>query len=289
MRQREIAGIEVGAIGLGGMPMSIKGRKDRATSIATVHAALDAGVTLIDTADSYTLGDDGQGHNEVLIAEALASYGGDTSRVLVATKGGLIHSDTLPWPHAGDPDHLKRAAKDSARRLRVESIGLYQLHSPDPDVPFEDSLGALRELFDEGVVRHVGISNVNVEQIRVAHHVLAHALVSVQNRFAPDWRKSAPELEACIELGLAFLPWSPLGGVGHASKLGSKTGAFGEVAAELGVSAQQVALAWELHLSHLIIPIPGASRPRSITDSAKAAELDLSPETMSYLSASHPA
>jgi aryl-alcohol dehydrogenase-like predicted oxidoreductase len=286
MKQRRIGDIEVSAIGLGGMPMSIQGRKAPETSIATIHAALDAGITFIDTADAYTLGDDGQGHNELLIAEALRSYGSDTSRVLVATKGGLIHEDEGPWRRNGRPEYLIKAAKASAQRLGVESIGLYQFHRPDPAVPYEESLGALRYLYDTGIVRHVGISNANVEQIRIAHRVLTHAFVSVQNEFSPAHRDSAPELEACIELDLAFLPWSPLGGISRAGKVGSHNKAFGEVAAELGVSPQQVALSWELHLSHLVIPIPGASRPQSIRDSALAADLDLSPETMSYLSAS---
>lgn len=285
MKQRRIGPVEVSAIGLGAMPMSVQGRKDRETSIATVHAALDAGITLIDTADAYTLDEDGQGHNEELIAEALDAYGGDTAEVLVATKGGLIHRDKGEWPRNGTPDHLIRAAKESARRLRVDAIGLYQLHRPDPEVPYEESLGALRELFEAGVVRHLGISNVNVEQIRLARKVLSHALVSVQNQFSPIYRSSAPELELCIELDLAFLPWSPLGGIGRADKLDSAVAAFGEVARELGASPQQVALAWELNLSHLVVPIPGASQPASIIDSAKAPDLDLSPETMAYLSA----
>jgi len=285
MKQRRIGSAQVSEIGLGGMPMSVQGRKSRKTSIATIHAALDAGITLIDTADSYTLDADGQGHNEELIAEALSSYKGDASGVLVATKGGTIHRDEGQWGRNGRPEYLIAAAKESARRLGVDSIGLYQFHRPDPDVPYAESLGALRQLFDAGVVRHVGISNANVEQIRTAHTVLSHALVSVQNQFSPVFRSSVPELELCIELDLAFLPWSPLGGIGKAGKLGKAQSAFGEVAEELGVSAQQVALAWELHLSHLVIPIPGASRPQSIVDSAKAADLDLSPETMSYLSA----
>jgi Predicted oxidoreductases (related to aryl-alcohol dehydrogenases) len=287
MRQRRIGPVEVSAIGLGGMPMSIQGRKSRETSIATIHAALDAGITLIDTADAYTLDEDGQGHNEELIAEALKSYHGETSEVLVATKGGLIHRDDGEWNPDGRPDYLIRAAKESAHRLGVDAIGLYQFHRPDPDVPYEESLGALRELFDSGVVRHVGVSNANVEQIRQARRVLSHALVSVQNQFSPVYRSSAPELELCIELDLAFLPWSPLGGVARAGKLSSRVAAFGEVATELGVSPQQVALAWELRLSHLVIPIPGASRPQSILDSAKAADLELSPETMAYLSSAH--
>jgi aryl-alcohol dehydrogenase-like predicted oxidoreductase len=286
MRQRRIGDIDVSAIGLGGMPMSVQGRKSHDTSIATIHAALDAGITFIDTADAYTLDEDGHGHNELLIAEALRTYGADTSHVLVATKGGLIHRDEGKWANDGRPEHLMQAAKESAKRLGVDSIGLYQFHQPDPAVPFEESIGALRELYEAGVVRHVGVSNVNVAQIRTAHRLLAHAFVSVQNRFSPAWRHSAPELETCIELDLAFLPWSPLGGISQAVKVGKHNAAFGEIAAQLGVSAQQVALAWELHLSHLVIPIPGASRPQSIRDSALAADLDLTPETMSYLSAS---
>jgi len=289
MKLRRIGQVQVSAIGLGGMPMSVQGRKSRKTSIATIHAALDSGITLIDTANSYTLDADGEGHNEELIAEALASYGGDTSGVLIATKGGTIHRDEGPWGRNGRPEYLIKAAKDSARRLGVDAIGLYQFHRPDPEVPYEESLGALRELFDAGVVRHVGISNANVEQIRTAHRVLSHAFVSVQNQFSPVFRSSAPELELCIELDLAFLPWSPLGGIGKAGKLDKRVAAFGEVAAELGVSVQQVALAWELHLSHLVVPIPGASRPQSITDSAKATDLVLSPETMAFLSAARAA
>jgi aryl-alcohol dehydrogenase-like predicted oxidoreductase len=169
----------------------------------------------------------------------------------------------------------------------VDAIGLYQLHRPDPEVPFVESLGALKQLYEAGVVRHIGLSNVDVEQIRIARRELSHALVSVQNQFSPSFRESTPELRECIEQGLAFLPWSPLGGIGKAGRVGSRTKAFGETAKELGVSPQQVALAWELHLSHLVIPIPGASRPSSIKDSARAADLELDPETMAYLSASH--
>jgi len=286
MRQRKIGDFDVSAIGLGGMPMSIQGRKSPETSIATIHAALDVGITFIDTADSYTLDEDGHGHNELLIAEALRTYGSDTSHVLVATKGGLIHRDEGHWANDGRPEYIVRAAKESAQRLGVDTIGLYQFHQPDPAVPFKESVGALRALYEAGIVRYVGVSNVTVAQIREARRILSHAFVSVQNRFSPAWRHSAPELEACIELDLAFLPWSPLGGIGAAGKVGKHNAAFREVAAELGVSPQQVALAWELHLSHLVIPIPGASRPASIRDSALAAELDLTPETMSYLSAS---
>lgn len=289
MRNRTLGTHSVSAIGLGGMPLSIQGRKGHETSIATIHAALESGISFIDTADAYTLDADGAGHNEKLIAEALASYGGDTSHVLVATKGGLIHRDEGPWYRNGRPEYLARAARASAARLGVEAIGLYQFHKPDPAVPYDDSLGALRRLVDEGIVRMVGISNADVAQIRQARHLLGSSFVSVQNRFSPAFRDSAPELEACIELGLAFLPWSPLGGIGGGNTLGGADTVFRDVAVELGVSPQQVALAWELSLSHVVIPIPGASRPESIRDSAKAADLVLSPETISRLSAPSPA
>ncbi|MCX7521781.1 aldo/keto reductase [Microbacterium sp. STN6] len=286
MKHRSLGNHTVSAIGLGGMPMSVQGRKDHDTSIATIHAALDAGVTFIDTADAYTLDADGQGHNELLIAEALKSYGGDTGHVLVATKGGLIHVDDGPWQRNGSPEYLAKAARESAARLGVDSIGLYQFHRPDPEVPYEESLGALRQLIDDGVARMVGISNADVHQIRQAHELLGSSLVSAQNQFSPSHRASGPELELCIELGLNFLPWSPLGGIRGSDTLGGAGQAFTEVANEHGVSPQQVALAWELSLTHLIIPIPGASRPESITDSAKAADLVLSSETIAYLSAS---
>lgn len=284
MKHRRIGDFEVSAIGLGGMPMSIEGRKDHDTSIATIHAALDAGITFIDTADAYNSQGDETGHNERLIAEALASYGSDTSHVLVATKGGLVHKAPGPWERDGHPDYLKKAAKASAHRLGVERIGLYQFHRPDPAVDYADSLGAFRELFDEGVIHRIGISNANVDEIKLAHSMLGRSLVSVQNQFSPAYRSSAVELELCIELDLAFLPWSPLGGITKAAALGDKFTVFNDVAKQYGVSPQQIALAWELHLSHLVIPIPGASRPESIIDSAKAVQIELAPETVGLLS-----
>jgi aryl-alcohol dehydrogenase-like predicted oxidoreductase len=283
MRARQLGPYEVGAIGLGGMPMSVQGRKDRETSIRAVHAALDAGVTLIDTADSYHLDADGVGHNEILIAEALRAYGGDVSDVVVATKGGTLHRDDGPWGTDGSPAHLHEAARASAARLGVESIALYQHHRPDPATPYEETMGALGELVDQGVVRTVGISNADPEQIRTAHRILGSKLVSVQNRFSPGWRSSLPELELCTELGLAFLPWSPIGGIQGTAGLADENRAFGEVAVELGVSPQQVALAWELALSPAVLPIPGASRPESIADSARAADLELTAEQVARL------
>ena len=286
MKSRSIGSFTVSAIGLGGMPMSVKGRKDRDTSIATIHTALDLGITLIDTANSYHLDADGIGHNELLIADALAGYGGDTSGVVVATKGGSIHADEGPWGLEGSPAALHAAARESVTRLGVETIDLYQHHRPDPDVPYEETMGALGELVDQGIIRCAGISNADPEQIRTAHRVLGDKLVSVQNQFSPKFRSSLPELELCHDLGLAFLPWSPLGGIGGAAGLGDNHAAFSEVARDRGVSPQQVALAWELALSPHVVPIPGASRPQSITDSAAAAELELTADEVARLSAS---
>ncbi|MBU4336833.1 MAG: aldo/keto reductase, partial [Actinobacteria bacterium] len=148
MQQRQLGPRTVSAIGLGGMPMSIEGRPDRARSIATIHAALDAGVTLIDTADSYHLKAGEVGHNEELIAEGLRTWGGDTSDVLVATKAGHLRPGDGTWTQDGRPEHVIAGAKASARRLGVEAIGLFQFHRPDPTVPFADSVGALRTLLD---------------------------------------------------------------------------------------------------------------------------------------------
>ncbi|PPI19430.1 aldo/keto reductase [Rathayibacter sp. AY1B1] len=284
MKQRTLGDLQVGAIGLGGMPMSIEGRPDRERSIATIHAALDAGVTLIDTADAYHLAtQDDLGHNELLIAEALRSYGGDTSAVLVATKGGHLRREPGPWDQDGRPEYLKEAARATAERLGVDAIGLYQYHRPDPAVPYADSIGALAELLDEGVVLRAGISNADPDQIREAHGILGERLVSVQNQFSPSFRSSEPELELCAELGLAFLPWSPLGGISSAGELGSRYSAFAAVAEARGVTPQVVCLAWELAKAPVVLPIPGASRPESIRDSATAADLELTAEELASL------
>ena len=282
MRYRRIGDVEVSAIGLGGMPMSIPGRPDRERSIATIHAALDVGITLIDTADAYTTEADGPGHNEELIAEALR---GRSEDVLVATKGGHIFRAGGPWDRNGDPAYLKQAAKASLKRLGGDAIGLYQYHRPDPGVDYEDSIGALKELLEEGVIRMAGISNATIEQIEIADRVLGGRLVSVQNQFSPVFRSSERELDYCSEKEIAFLPWSPLGGIGRASDVGDEHPAIAAVADELGASAQQVTLAWELALQHTVIPIPGASRPESIRDSALAADLVLTAGQLERLAA----
>jgi aryl-alcohol dehydrogenase-like predicted oxidoreductase len=285
MQQRRIGEVEVGAVGLGAMPMSQEGRPEESRSVATIHAALDAGVTLIDTADAYFWHVDGPGHNELLIARALAGYGGDTSSVLVATKGGHTRTAGGGWDVDGRPEYLRQACEASLKRLGVEAIGLYQFHRPDPAVPFADSVGALRDLLDAGKIRMAGISNADPEQIRTAQEVLGGRLASVQNQFSPAFRSSEDELRLCDELGIAFLPWSPFGGVRRAARLGAAHSPFEEVARDRGVSPQRVCLAWMLAKSPAVIPIPGASRPETIRDSAAAAELELTGEELARLDA----
>jgi len=285
VKTRRIADLEVSAIGLGGMPMSIEGRPDEARSIATIHAALDEGVTLFDTADSYHLHADDVGHNESLIARAIASWGGDTSNVLVATKGGHLRPGDGSWYVNGRPEYLKAAAEASLKRLGSDAIGLYQFHRPDPQVPYADSVGAIRDLLDEGKIRLAGVSNANPDQIRVAQEILGGRLAAVQNQFSPAFRSSEPELDLCDELGIAFLPWSPLGGIKSAAALGDRFASFQQVAVARGVSPQVICLAWHLAKSPRVIPIPGASRPESIRDSVQAADVTLSAEELATLDA----
>jgi aryl-alcohol dehydrogenase-like predicted oxidoreductase len=286
VQNRTIGTTTVSAIGLGGMPLSIEGRpEDRGRGVATIHAALDAGITLIDTADAYHEHADEVGHNEVLIAQALASYGAGTTDVLVATKGGHLRPGDGSWTVDGSPQHLREACDASLKRLGVEAIGLYQFHRPDPLVDYADSVAVLVELLDAGKIRMAGISNATVDQIRQAQEILGGRLVSVQNQFSTRFRSSEVELRLCDELGLAFLPWSPLGGSSNAGELGSRNAAFAAVAERHGVSAQQVTLAWMLALSPVVIPIPGSTRPETIRDSAAAVDLELTDEEVETLSA----
>ncbi|MGK5543281.1 aldo/keto reductase [Streptomyces sp. URMC 127] len=286
---RTIGGIAVGSIGLGAMPLSVEGRPDEEQAVATIHAALDAGVRLIDTADSYHWHAGEAGHNERLIARALAAYSRAADEVLVATKGGRGRPGDGSWTVNGDPRHLRRAAEASAARLGVQAIDLYQLHKPDPAVPFAESVGALRELADAGTIRMAGLSNVDCDQIRTAREILGPRLVSVQNRFSPAHPYTRDTLDLCAELGLAFLPWSPLGGISLSAVDDPGTSAptpdtpFHALARARGVSPQQICLAWHLAQSPVVVPIPGARRPASIRGSAAAAGLTLSAEEVAGL------
>jgi aryl-alcohol dehydrogenase-like predicted oxidoreductase len=285
MQTRRIGDVEVSAIGLGGMQMSIEGRPDEQRSVATIHAALDAGVTLIDTADAYHMHANDVGHNESLIARALSSYGGDTSGVLVATKGGHVRPGDGSWQLDGSPEHLRQACDASLKRLGVDAIGLYQCHRPDPKVDFGDSIGALRDLLDAGKIRMAGVSNTSPDQIRQANDILGGRLASVQNQFSPAFRSSEPELVLCDELGIAFLPWGPLAGASRAADLGSRFAPFAEIGQSHGVSPQRVCLAWMLAKSPVVIPIPGSSRPATILDSVAATDLQLSADEIATLDA----
>jgi aryl-alcohol dehydrogenase-like predicted oxidoreductase len=286
MQSRTIGDTKVSAIGLGAMPLSSPSPVEQERAIATVHAALDAGITLIDTADAYAPDEHSVGHNERVIARALATWPVDTSYVLVATKGGHTRTPGGGWGLDGSPEHLRRACDASLRALGVSAIGLYQYHRPDPSVPYAESIGALAELRQAGKIRLVGISNASIEQIDIAREVLGEGgLASVQNEFSPRFRSSERELRHCTHHDIAFLPWSPLGGAGGARDLGDRIAPFAEIAGELGASAQQVALAWLLAKSPIVIPIPGSTRPVTARESAAAAELVLSDDQLARLDA----
>jgi aryl-alcohol dehydrogenase-like predicted oxidoreductase len=241
---------------------------------------------LFDTADAYgpgpQLGPAAQGVNETLIAGLLDELG-VRDRVLLATKGGHVRTAGGGWDVDSSREHLLGAVDDSLRRLGVEQITLWQHHRPDPAFEYDEVIDTLDEIYRSGKVRMIGLSNANPEQIRNAHKVLGNALVSVQNQFSPAFRSSRPEIDVCTELGLAFLPWGPLGGLDDAKSLADRHPAFADVAAEIGVSPQRVTLAWELAQSPVVIPIPGAKRPASIVDSAAAADLELTDTQLARL------
>jgi len=270
---RQIDGSEVFPIGLGAMPMSLSGRPPEERSIRTIHAALDAGVNLIDTADAYSVDDTDAGHNERLIAKALR---GRRDGVLVATKAGHTRPGGA-WELDGRPEHIRAACEASLQALETDRIDLYQYHRPDPGVPYAETIGAFKELQDEGKVRWIGLSNANVEQIDVARSIVD--VDAVQNQLSLEYRSPLDngEVAHCERHGIAFLAWSPLGGIPRAGEAAGSHEAVREAAEAHGVSPQQVALAWLLSLSAAVIPIPGASRPESIQDSVRAIDLELAP------------
>lgn len=283
MRTRRLGeGLEVSEIGLGGMPMSLAGRPPEAQSIEVIHAALEGGTTLIDTADVYCVDDGDIGHNERLIAKALGSWSGDRDRVLVATKGGLRrpHGD---WVTDAGPERLREACEASLRALRVERIALYQLHAPDPDVPFEESVGELARLRAEGKIAHVGLSNVNAAQIDVARATVP--IASVQNRCNVSDRRAFDQgvIARCEALGIGFLAYSPVGGSRGRATL-AQSEKLREIAARHAASPEEIAIAWLLARSPAIVPIPGASKRSSIESSLRAASLALSDPEIAALS-----
>ena len=285
---RRIGSLTVSALGLGAMPLSM-GRgepapSDRAT--ATLHATLDAGVTLLDTADIYAPSWDTMGHNEKLVAEGLRTWDGDRSSVVLATKGGITRSEGEVGGRNGTAAYLRSALEKSLTNLGIDSVDLYYWHRPDRTIRYAEGVEALAAFKEEGLIREIGISNANVEEIDVALEVLGEGgLAAVQNEFSPTFfHTSRRELEHCGEHGIAFVPWSPLGGTGGgASAVGQRFPQIQRIADAHGVSPQQVVLAWELSLGEHVIPIPGASRPESITDSAGAMTLELGAEDLEQL------
>src|SRR5919107_1267558 len=213
IQPRRLATAEVFPIGLGGMPMSLASRPPEERSIRTIHAALDAGVNLIDTADAYSKNDEDIGHNERLIAKAIADR---RNGVIVATKGGHTRTADGGWEKDGRPEHLKRACEASLKALGTDRIDLYQYHRPDPNVPYAESIGAIKELQDEGKVRWIGISNADTDQIEEARSIVE--VVSVQNQLSLEYGSPIDkgEVDLCERGGIAFLPWSPFGGISKA-------------------------------------------------------------------------
>jgi aryl-alcohol dehydrogenase-like predicted oxidoreductase len=271
---RSIGDRAVSAIGLGGAPIALAAHiPDERSAVRTVHAALDAGVTVLDTADVYSPGL-GQGYSELIFGRAVRTWGPGRDDVLIATKGGKYWRPDGEVQVNGRPEYLAQACEASLRVLGTDVIGLYQFHEPDPAVPFEESIGALADLRAAGKVRQIGISNTDTSLIRRALAVTPVA--SVQNRLGPGHPYGAAEIALCEQEGLAFLAYSPLKGLVTGDR-------FAEVARRHGVSPQQVALAWELSLSPAVIPIPGATRPPTILDSVHAAALTLSPSDLATL------
>ena len=283
MRTRRLGDAQVSEIGFGAWNLSSAGRPSDHEGVKTIHAAIDAGMTLIDTADAYCIDEHDFHHNERLIARALRERPADRDRVFIATKAG----STRPgggWGENGDPEYIRATALASLAALGVERLDLLQLHSPDATVPIEKTMEAFARLKDDGKVRMVGVSNVSVELLDRAQSVVE--IVSVQNEYSPYILD--PERDgvfaACIERGLAFLPFSPFGGPERAKEVGTQ-GAFQAVAVRRGVSPQRVVLAWMLARSPIMIPIPGARRVASGLDCAAAAELRLSDGEIAELNA----
>jgi aryl-alcohol dehydrogenase-like predicted oxidoreductase len=265
--------LDVFRLGFGAMRITGEGiwgePEDPARARQLLKRAVEAGVNLIDTADSY-----GPGVSENLIAEALYPY---PEGLVVATKGGLTRPGPGVWNRAGRPDRLKRCCEDSLRRLRVERIDLYQLHAVDPEVPIEDSIAALAELQQEEKIRLIGVCNVSVEELERARQIAP--VVSVQNRYNVSDRSSEDVLEVCERDGLGFLPWFPLA----TGRLAEPGGLVAEVADAHSATPAQVALAWLLAHSPVMLPIPGTGSIEHFEENLQAAELELSEEELGRL------
>jgi aryl-alcohol dehydrogenase-like predicted oxidoreductase len=271
----------VSAVGYGGMHLSIQDRPPEEQGIRVIHAALEAGATLIDTADVYCLDDNEIGHNERLIARALRTSAAKREQVLVATKGGMRRPGGR-WEMDGRPEHLRAACDRSLQALGVGQIGLYQLHTPDPKVPLAESVGALADLQRTGKIRWIGLSNVSVAEIREAEAQVR--VTSVQNRLNPFFRESLREgvVEYCTQQGIGFLAYSPIGGGRLNRKLPGHP-VLQPMATRLGVTPHALVLAWVLARSPAVIVIPSARTVEHAIDSSTAADLNLSEADLSAI------
>lgn len=259
--------LEVHRLGFGAMRITGQGiwgpPDDPEEAKRVLRRVVELGIDLIDTADSY-----GPEVSENLIAETLYPYPDD---LVIATKGGLRRTGPGQWPRDARPERLKETCEGSLRRLKLERIDIYQLHSPDPQVPYEDSVGALKELQDEGKIRHVGISNVSVEELEQAREIVE--VVTVQNRYNLEHRHSEDVLEACEQAGIGFIPWFPLA----TGRLAEPGGPLDRIAREQDATPAQIALAWLLARSQVMIPIPGTSSVEHLEEDFAATRIELSP------------
>jgi pyridoxine 4-dehydrogenase len=260
--------LEVQRLGFGAMRITGKGiwgpPEDPEEAKRVLHRLVELGLNLIDTADSY-----GPEVSENLIAETLHPY---PDGLVIATKGGLRRTGPGQWPRDARPERLKECCESSLRRLKLDRIDLYQLHSPDPQVPYEDSVGALKELQDAGKIRHVGISNVSVEELEQARGIVE--VVTVQNRYNLEDRRSEDLLESCEQAGIGFIPWFPLA----MGRLAEPGGPLDRIAREHEATPAQIALAWLLARSQVMIPIPGTSSVRHLEENVGARNIQLSRE-----------
>jgi aryl-alcohol dehydrogenase-like predicted oxidoreductase len=268
----DVGDLRVNRLGFGAMrvcgPQIWGPPKDRPAALKVLRRAYALGCNFFDTADSY-----GPYVDEELIAEALHPYPKD---LVIATKGGLVRPSAPRWDENGRPEHLRQAIEGSLKRLRVERIDLYQLHAPDPKVPLEDSLGPLVDAQRAGKIRHIGVSNVNTKELERA--MRAARIVSVQNKYNLGDRSSEPVLQACERLGLAFLPWYPLGSGNVLSNSRVK-----KISEKTKTTPAQVALAWLLAKSPNMLPIPGTSSIEHLEENVKAASFSLSAQDVALL------
>ena len=269
--------LHVSALGFGGAPLSVQGRPERPQAEHTIRAALESGITFFDTADTYSLGEHDLGHNERLFLDTIPAGLG----CVLATKGGLARPNG-EWTYSGHPQALRAACERSLTLLQREAHPLYYLHAPDPEVPFEESFGELTRLQAEGKIEHLGLSNVSMAQCETAFRMANVA--AIQNRFHFFDRRSLDVLNYCADHHISFVAYSPNGGPGQASKL-KEHPLLQELSQQYEVSVHQIVLAWMMALSPQLIPIPGATRPESIRDSAKAAQLSLASDDLAKLNA----